>query len=1339
MDRTYYNQNYRQSYRPRYDDRSYSDRCYEPEPRPRYQERTPPPAYRQRAPRERPAAGPAVMDALVDELTSLRVQVSRLGSDRKKRTPARGRPQPQGPRAPARGRRRGRNTGGGTPRRQGNQQQRAAAAGNNKKKKKRGRPQHDVRVKTDSVKGSVFEIKHEDTHMGWAVMIGSRIYKPAHVQGVIDHPELSKVKFLQARDLDLQVGTVPRSMKKLSAKPGPLVDGVYSWQRGAISVASGVVVDLSKGGKKGDSGRPILDNEGRVVGLVLGGALSGDEMRLSVIGFDSKKLDAIQLTYPEADRWSAGLVGLLLLPAVLSCTLDGASFDCAKPSCQACCVEKEPAKALKLLEQNLDDENYWDLLLAVTNCPTARAKRSVDPDAFEKRVLSAHQATSTYRSYCPDCGGHPCLSPLGIDEVVGSGLDRHLRIRVGSQFGVDAAGKAASPDSIRYTARDGSTYSSEHPRLTVSTSSGCEILQAVGHYILADCPAGNSIDIRATMAGVRYQCHMQHNHKVVEAYTRERNAGGHLSDKTQKCAKFTTVRRTTSKFLVDVYEPVPVAVPSSQIVKCNGSSCVITVPASSVVVLKKACDAASNVTETTYNASTTEECTTPRYEDPVVKRTKPHLRTHGLPKHGDTVKAKIPLPFPTVTADCRLSKARMPRITSYEKHMRLAGKTDYPVRLTTRDLSGTPNTTDMWVEGKYDIDILVPVGGVEIRWGNNEPAAYWSVARYAAGNADAHPWELLVHHSQEHPVYTWVFVGIACAALLLAGCMCCVACRRVRYTLLARSFNPTASYAPSLAGALCCLPGATAETPYLDAVAYLWTNNKVAFGLQFAAPVACLLILTYAIRHCRLCCKSFLGLRGLLLAGAVLTLAQSCTAYEHTVTIPMDPRAPQYEAIVSRPGYEPMKLEIGVNFTVVTPTTSLAYWTCQGKTVVEPPHVGCCTSITCPHDLKTLRSFIPVSIGGEQCEVFTNVYPLLWGAAHCFCSNENTQVSAVAATVSEYCAEEPNRAEALSVHSGTVSAELMFSVGEDKIAVHAYVDGVTSASSQGYKVVAGPISSDYSPFDTKVVRLGTEIYNFDWPPYAAGKAGTFGDIQARSQNYAKPGDLFADMDIQLLQPSNSHVHVAYTNTESGFLRWLQDSPTPLSSVAPHGCKIKAKPLLALDCGVGNVPVSINIPDAKFTRIVQEPQPSALTCKVPSCQYGVDLGGALVITLEGHYAGKCAIHSTTPGITAQAHVADITPGPNTIRSAFTASTPEVSFDIEVCNEHVKCTGTCKPPNEHIKPVKPRVDSDNGAYISTPAMSWAGGLLTLLLFIFAASLVIWCCVKQCRSRRVNIVRR
>nr|YP_006491238.1 transframe fusion protein [Sleeping disease virus] len=48
------------------------------------------------------------------------------------------------------------------------------------------------------------------------------------------------------------------------------------------------------------------------------------------------------------------------------------------------------------------------------------------------------------------------------------------------------------------------------------------------------------------------------------------------------------------------------------------------------------------------------------------------------------------------------------------------------------------------------------------------------------------------------------------------------------------------------------------DQPYLDIIAYLWTNSKVAFGLQCAAPVACMLIVTYALRHCRLCCNSFL-------------------------------------------------------------------------------------------------------------------------------------------------------------------------------------------------------------------------------------------------------------------------------------------------------------------------------------------------------------------------------------------------------------------------------------------------------------------------------------------------
>nr|NP_740642.1 6K protein [Salmon pancreas disease virus] len=66
------------------------------------------------------------------------------------------------------------------------------------------------------------------------------------------------------------------------------------------------------------------------------------------------------------------------------------------------------------------------------------------------------------------------------------------------------------------------------------------------------------------------------------------------------------------------------------------------------------------------------------------------------------------------------------------------------------------------------------------------------------------------------------------------------------------------------------------DQPYLDIIAYLWTNSKVAFGLQFAAPVACVLIITYALRHCRLCCKSFLGVRGWSALLVILAYVQSC-------------------------------------------------------------------------------------------------------------------------------------------------------------------------------------------------------------------------------------------------------------------------------------------------------------------------------------------------------------------------------------------------------------------------------------------------------------------------------
>nr|YP_006390079.1 TransFrame protein [Semliki Forest virus] len=41
-----------------------------------------------------------------------------------------------------------------------------------------------------------------------------------------------------------------------------------------------------------------------------------------------------------------------------------------------------------------------------------------------------------------------------------------------------------------------------------------------------------------------------------------------------------------------------------------------------------------------------------------------------------------------------------------------------------------------------------------------------------------------------------------------------------------------------------------------ETMAYLWDQNQALFWLEFAAPVACILIITYCLRNVLCCCKS---------------------------------------------------------------------------------------------------------------------------------------------------------------------------------------------------------------------------------------------------------------------------------------------------------------------------------------------------------------------------------------------------------------------------------------------------------------------------------------------------
>nr|5H23_A Chain A, Capsid Protein [Chikungunya virus]5H23_B Chain B, Capsid Protein [Chikungunya virus] len=148
----------------------------------------------------------------------------------------------------------------------------------------------------------IFEVKHEGKVTGYACLVGDKVMKPAHVKGTIDNADLAKLAFKRSSKYDLECAQIPVHMKSDASKfTHEKPEGYYNWHHGAVQYSGGRFTIPTGAGKPGDSGRPIFDNKGRVVAIVLGGANEGARTALSVVTWNK---DIVTKITPEgAEEW----------------------------------------------------------------------------------------------------------------------------------------------------------------------------------------------------------------------------------------------------------------------------------------------------------------------------------------------------------------------------------------------------------------------------------------------------------------------------------------------------------------------------------------------------------------------------------------------------------------------------------------------------------------------------------------------------------------------------------------------------------------------------------------------------------------------------------------------------------------------------------------------------------------------------------------------------------------------------------------------------------------------------------------------------------------------------
>nr|ASM47578.1 structural polyprotein [Chikungunya virus]QHJ86780.1 structural polyprotein [Chikungunya virus]QQM99704.1 structural polyprotein [Chikungunya virus]QQM99708.1 structural polyprotein [Chikungunya virus]QQM99710.1 structural polyprotein [Chikungunya virus] len=1153
------------------------------------------------------------------------------------------------------------------------------------KKKKPGRRERMcMKIENDCI----FEVKYEGKVTGYACLVGDKVMKPAHVKGTIDNADLAKLAFKRSSKYDLECAQIPVHMKSDASKfTHEKPEGYYNWHHGAVQYSGGRFTIPTGAGKPGDSGRPIFDNKGRVVAIVLGGANEGARTALSVVTWNK---DIVTKITPEgAEEWS------LAIPVM--CLLANTTFPCSQPPCTPCCYEREPEETLRMLEDNVMRPGYYQLLQASLTCSPHRQRRST------KDNFNVYKATRPYLAHCPDCGeGHSCHSPVALERIRNEATDGTLKIQVSLQIGIKTDD---SHDWTKLRYMDNHTPAdAERAGLFVRTSAPCTITGTMGHFILTRCPKGETLTVGFTDSRkISHSCtHPFHHDPPVIG--REKFHSRPQHGKELPCSTYVQSTAATTE---EIEVHMPPDTPDHTLMSQQSGNVKITVNGQTV---RYKCNCGGSNEGLITTDKVINNCKVDQCHAAVTNHKKWQYNSPLVPRNaelGDR-KGKIHIPFPLANVTCRVPKARNPTVTYGKNQVIMLLYPDHPTLLSYRNMGEEPNYQEEWVTHKKEVVLTVPTEGLEVTWGNNEPYKYWPQLS-TNGTAHGHPHEIILYYYELYPTMTVVVVSVASFVLLsmvgVAVGMCMCARRRC---ITPYELTPGATV-PFLLSLICCIRTAKAAT-YQEAAVYLWNEQQPLFWLQALIPLAALIVLCNCLRLLPCCCKTLAFL-------AVMSVgAHTVSAYEHVTVIPNTVGVP-YKTLVNRPGYSPMVLEMELLSVTLEPTLSLDYITCEYKTVIPSPYVKCCGTAECKD--KNLPDY--------SCKVFTGVYPFMWGGAYCFCDAENTQLSEAHVEKSESCKTE--FASAYRAHTASASAKLRVLYQGNNITVTAYANGDHAVTVKDAKFIVGPMSSAWTPFDNKIVVYKGDVYNMDYPPFGAGRPGQFGDIQSRTP---ESKDVYANTQLVLQRPAAGTVHVPYSQAPSGFKYWLKERGASLQHTAPFGCQIATNPVRAVNCAVGNMPISIDIPDAAFIRVVDAPSLTDMSCEVPACTHSSDFGGVAIIKYAASKKGKCAVHSMTNAVTIREAEIEVE-GNSQLQISFSTALASAEFRVQVCSTQVHCVAECHPPKDHIVNYPASHTTLGVQDISATALSWVQkitGGVGLVVAVAALILIVVLCVSFSR---------
>ncbi|AAD14557.1 structural polyprotein [Tonate virus] len=1125
---------------------------------------------------------------------------------------------------------------------------------NSPKKKTNKKPGKRQRMVMKLESDKTFPIMLDGKINRYACVVGGKLFRPMHVEGKIDNDTLAALKMKKASKYDLEYADVPQNMRSDTLKyTHEKPQGYYNWHHGAVQYENGRFTVPKGVGAKGDSGRPILDNQGRVVAIVLGGANEGSRTALSVVMWTEKGV-TVKYTPENCEQWS--LVTTL-------CLLANVTFPCSTPPI---CYDRAPAETLTMLSTNIENPGYDELLEAVLKCP-GRQKRSTEA------LFKEYKLTRPYMAKCVRCAVGSCHSPIAIEAVRSDGHDGYIRLQTSSQYGLDPAGNVKSR-VMRYNLY-GKIVEIPLHEVSLHTSRPCHIIDGHGYFLLARCPEGDSITMEFRKDSVTHSCSVPYEVKFTpvgrELYSHPPEHGAE-----HPCRVYAHDAQQKDAY-VEMH--LPGSEVDSSLLSMSGSAVRVTPPSGQNVLVE--CNCGSAVSETISTAKTYNQCTkTSQCRAYRLQNDKWVYNSDKLPKaSGETLKGKLHVPYLLSDAKCTVPLAPEPIVTFGFRSISLKLHPRNPTYLTTRQLDGEPNYTHELISEPSIRNFTVTEHGWEYVWGNHPPQRYWA-QETAPGNPHGLPHEVIIHYYHRYPMSTTLGLSICAAVVITAiAASTWLFCKSRVSCLTPYRLTPNAQLPVCLAF-LCCARTARAETTW-ESLDHLWNHNQNMFWSQLLIPLAALIVLTRLLK-CLCCVVPFLVLAG----------AASVGAYEHATTMPNQAGMP-FNTVVNRAGYAPLVISITPTKVRLIPTLNLEYVTCHYKTGLDSPSIKCCGTQECPK----------VNRPDEQCKVFTGVYPFMWGGAYCFCDSENTQLSRAYVTKSDDCSAD--HALAYKAHTASVQAFLNITVGEQSTTAVVYVNGETPISFNGIRLVAGPLSTAWTPFDRKVVQYAGEIYNYDFPEYGAGHAGAFGDLQARTTT---SNDLYANTNLVLQRPTAGTIHVPYTQAPSGFEQWKKDKPPSLKYTAPFGCEIYVNPVRAENCAVGSIPLAFDIPDALFTRVSETPTLSNAECSLNECVYSSDFGGIATVKYTASKSGKCAVHIPSGTATLKESLVDVVEQ-GSLTLHFSTANIHPEFKLQICTTHLTCKGDCHPPKDHIV-THPQLHAQTfTAAVSKTAWTWLTSLL------------------------------